>query len=89
MYQHFFPVKYIICDIDRIQSAADAYNDQLDSMDDEKVEEEGYPELPDPYNRDGHEPGPDVPVPDPRPEEEEEEDEDDQNDAGNDDDDTE
>lgn len=73
-------------DIDRIQSTADAYNDQLDSMDDKKVEEEGYPELPDPYNRDGHEPGPDVPVPDPRPEEEEEEDEDDQNDAGNDDD---
>lgn len=73
-------------DIDRIQSAADAYNDQLDSMDDEKVEEEGYPELPEPYNRDGHEPGPDVPVPDPRPEEEDEEDEDDQNDAGNDDD---
>lgn len=59
-------------DLTKVQDAADAYNDQLDSMDDKKVQEEGYPELPEPYTREDHEPGPDVPVPDPRPPEEEE-----------------
>lgn len=59
-------------DLTKVQDAADAYNSQLNAMDDKKVIEEGYPELPEPYNRGDHEPGPDVPVPDPRPPEEEE-----------------